>query len=304
MITGEKKTSEAIKELRQYLGLSLRLFGKPLGYSGTQIMRFENELTEPTDTVIEMICDAYGVDPRYFDGGVAIENAVQRVTKEENNRTVGKRLKLARNAKGLSMKELYYSSGVSDSQICLIENGENALTERTAEKLGQVLGVGVEWLLTGNEERKNQLALQQKQKDVDEARELAKNGIPIEHIAKMLHHTYRTIQGYLDPDYSVVNGHYNVRIPNKLAPFEEKVIMLRSQGMTYPKIHEIISKEGYNGSVASLRMFMQKEQLRRINEQEVNSDYQPEYYGAAEPPVRCGESHLSGLTEPPRFFII
>ena len=26
-----------------------------------------------------------------------------------------------------------------------------------------------------------------------------------------------------------------------------------------------------------------------------------EYYGAAEPQVRCGESHLSGLTEPPRF---
>ena len=24
-----------------------------------------------------------------------------------------------------------------------------------------------------------------------------------------------------------------------------------------------------------------------------------EYYGAAEPSVRCGESHLSGLTEPP-----
>ena len=26
-----------------------------------------------------------------------------------------------------------------------------------------------------------------------------------------------------------------------------------------------------------------------------------EYYGAAEPPVRCGESHLSGLMEPPHF---
>ena len=26
-----------------------------------------------------------------------------------------------------------------------------------------------------------------------------------------------------------------------------------------------------------------------------------EYYGAAEPPVRCDESHLSGLTEPPQF---
>ena len=35
------------------------------------------------------------------------------------------------------------------------------------------------------------------------------------------------------------------------------------------------------------------------------SDYEfeneNEYYGAAEPPVRCGESHLSGLTEPPHF---
>ena len=27
-----------------------------------------------------------------------------------------------------------------------------------------------------------------------------------------------------------------------------------------------------------------------------------EYYGAAEPPVRCDESHLSGLTEPPHLF--
>ena len=31
------------------------------------------------------------------------------------------------------------------------------------------------------------------------------------------------------------------------------------------------------------------------------SYYYCEYYGAAEPPVRCGESHLSGLTEPPQF---
>lgn len=30
------------------------------------------------------------------------------------------------------------------------------------------------------------------------------------------------------------------------------------------------------------------------------SEKRTEYYGAAEPPVRCGESHLSGLTEPLR----
>lgn len=33
----------------------------------------------------------------------------------------------------------------------------------------------------------------------------------------------------------------------------------------------------------------------------VGHAYKLEYYGAAEPPVRCGESHLSGLTEPPHF---
>ena len=30
-------------------------------------------------------------------------------------------------------------------------------------------------------------------------------------------------------------------------------------------------------------------------------EVQNEYYGTAEPPVRCGESHLSGLTEPLHF---
>ena len=33
---------------------------------------------------------------------------------------------------------------------------------------------------------------------------------------------------------------------------------------------------------------------------EVVQKVKDEYYGAAEPPVRCGESHLSGLTEPLR----
>ena len=41
--------------------------------------------------------------------------------------------------------------------------------------------------------------------------------------------------------------------------------------------------------------------LKRIDELEKeNADLRDEYYGAAEPPVRCGESHLSGLTEPLR----
>src|SRR5699024_8579773 len=89
-------------------------------------------------------------------------------------------------------------------------------------------------------------------------------GYPIEQIATMMHHTHKTIQNYLNPDYSIINGHYHVRIPGKLAPYEKDVIELRSKGLTYPQIHKILSEEGYTGSVASLRMFMQKKRHESI----------------------------------------
>lgn len=130
-------------------------------------------------------------------------------------------------------------------------------------------------------EKKHLLAMKQKQNEVNEARALAKKGVPIEEIAKTMHHTCKTIQRYLSPDYSVEDGHYNARIPGKLAPYEAEVIKLRSEGMTYPNIHKIITEKGYKGSVASLRMFIQKERIRNeahLSQQETCSDYQSKEY--------------------------
>ncbi len=47
--------------------------------------------------------------------------------------------------------------------------------------------------------------------------------------------------------------------------------------------------------IQSLQKTLEADRLEKENL------HQHEYYGAAEPPVRCGESHLSGLTEPPHF---
>lgn len=130
-------------------------------------------------------------------------------------------------------------------------------------------------------EIQHKLAMEQKQHDVDEVRRLFAEGMPIETISKELHHTFKTVQNYLNPDYSIIDGHYNIRIPNKLAPYEDEIKLLRSQGMTYPLIHKIISEKGYSGSVASLRMFMQKERIRqgeKENINQVNSDYQPKEF--------------------------
>lgn len=119
-------------------------------------------------------------------------------------------------------------------------------------------------------ERQHQLAMQQKQQEVDKARKLAQEGYPIEQISAMMHHTCKTIQNYLKPSYSVTDGHYNMRIPGKLAPYEKEVIELRSKGLTYPQIHKILSEKGYTGSVACLRIFMQKERTRMHNQEEYN----------------------------------
>ncbi len=45
----------------------------------------------------------------------------------------------------------------------------------------------------------------------------------------MMQHTYKTIQNYLNPSYSVVDGHYNVQISGKSASYEQEVLELRSR---------------------------------------------------------------------------
>ena len=73
----------------------------------------------------------------------------------EERKELGKRLKQARSEKGLTLKELSDLVGLSDSQLCLIENGTNKLSEKRAVILGEALEVGVEWLLHGEERNKD-----------------------------------------------------------------------------------------------------------------------------------------------------
>jgi hypothetical protein len=108
-------------------------------------------------------------------------------------------------------------------------------------------------------EREHQMALEQKQRDIDEARKLYESGMTVEKISVLLQRTKDTIRRYLNPNYNIVNGHYDQRRPGKLTPYEQTIIELRSQGYTYQAIYDIITAKGYQGSLASLRMFMQKE---------------------------------------------
>lgn len=108
-------------------------------------------------------------------------------------------------------------------------------------------------------ERQHQQEMQKKQAKIDEVRKLYLEGHSIDEITRLTGHISQTVIKYLKDDCSTSNGHYDQRMPGKLAPYEQYVMEMRSKGITYVKIHEYICSKGYTGTVASLCMFMQKE---------------------------------------------
>ena len=108
-----------------------------------------------SDEFIQKICSTYHVNPAFFTGEMDIDEAVKVVSLEEEMKQVGKRLKQARLEKRLTLKELSERIDLSDSQLCLIENGTNKLAEKRAANIGEALEVGVEWLLHGKERNKH-----------------------------------------------------------------------------------------------------------------------------------------------------
>lgn len=108
-------------------------------------------------------------------------------------------------------------------------------------------------------ERQHIRQMQIKQATMEEVRTLYAQGNAIDEISRLTGHSILTINNYLKEDCPTNNGHYDCRRPGKLAPYEQTVIEMRAKGITYNKIHEYICNKGYSGTVASLRMFMQKE---------------------------------------------
>ena len=147
------QVDKKIHDLRSYLGLSLKAFGDAIDYTGTHILRIEQKAVNPSEQFIQKVCEGLHVDPEYFTGEMPVEQAVQKV--EVDTAGAGQRLSIARQEKGLSMWELSKRAGISQPQISVLESGKYQLRRKAGEKLAAVLEVGVEWLLTGDEEKKD-----------------------------------------------------------------------------------------------------------------------------------------------------
>lgn len=119
-------------------------------------------------------------------------------------------------------------------------------------------------------ERQHIQSVENKQAAIEEVRRLYAEGHTADEIGRLTGHTIRTVNKYLNDDCPLINGGYDNRRPGKLAPYEQEVIEMRAKGITYQKIHEHICEKGYTGTVASLRVFMQKERThqRKLSDKE------------------------------------
>ena len=115
------------------------------------------------------------------------------------------------------------------------------------------------------QERQHQEQLLKEQAKINEVRRLHSEGHLIDEISRITGHAKRIVKTYLREDCPLVNGHYDRKRPGKLVPYGQEIIELRSKGLTYVRIHEHIAQKGYTGTVASLRIFMQKERTHQKN---------------------------------------
>lgn len=116
--------------------------------------RMEIGTVIPSDEFIQKICSTQHDNPGYFEWTIDIDEAVSVLSPEEKKKQVGKRLKKMRIEKGLTLKELSALVGLSQPQLSQIENGKYMLNEKRATDIGEVLEVGVDWLLYGEERNK------------------------------------------------------------------------------------------------------------------------------------------------------
>ena len=157
-----KITMPARKHLcsaKALLGLSNRKIAEATGVCNTTVSRYVNGEMDVSEEWAEKFCKIYQFDIGWFMSGEDDQPPVftgdidDSVTKNVSG--AGKRLVEMRHKLGLVQKDVRVALGISHTAYSRIENGHVRLTKENAQKIEDEYGVGAEWLLYGDESKKD-----------------------------------------------------------------------------------------------------------------------------------------------------
>ena len=135
-----------IEQIRKELGLSRRQFGSRINLSESAVMHIErSEKANPTQTVIDTICNVYGINREWLTAGTGEIYTVQTLIVDE----LKDRLKKVRGNR--TQKEFAEMIGCTVDHIRSIETGRRKASDSFLETVSAKCDVSFEWLRSGIE---------------------------------------------------------------------------------------------------------------------------------------------------------
>lgn len=134
-----EKIGLKIKELRKANNMTYAEFGQKTGVSGSYISQIEKNKRKPSLEILSRIVES-------FDLSLA-----EVLNEQEEEFNIGRELRMLREAKGLSIHEVYEKSGVSFFKLGQVENGAENLAPEEIEKVANALDIKKEQLFKGVE---------------------------------------------------------------------------------------------------------------------------------------------------------
>lgn len=146
-------TVEKVRALEKYLHLTRNEFGRRMGMPPASAGQLEKRLDE--ENIIGRICRTYRVNPAYFTDAMTAADVARAVPEEMEPGAAVRRLRNVREMRGLNQTELAKKMGMSQQLISAVEGGERRMSAAFAGKAAEVLDVGTDYLLCGDENRRD-----------------------------------------------------------------------------------------------------------------------------------------------------
>ena len=145
--------------VKNILKLSVRRIASATNKASSMVGCYFNGTKNPPKDWIDKFCDIYCIDKDWLINGtdepVFTGKPDISVISKSSSDGAGMRVRQVRKKAGLSQTEFGEKIGLSQTGIYAIERGTTNLTSFSAAKIEEQFNVGADWLMYGDEEKKD-----------------------------------------------------------------------------------------------------------------------------------------------------